>query len=150
LSKQNPPGVNRRACEKTVGTVSFIRSSIPRPGSAKKRAAVTGDLIGVRVQPQMAKKLDDCRRKQADLPNRPDAIRRLVELGLKKGNSLHGRKPQQPVDATGDTLLRRMVEASVRPEIIAVKLNRTVHAVKARACRIGLPLKWFKLKAKGK
>jgi hypothetical protein len=49
-----------------------------------------------------------------------------------------------------DALLRRMVEASVRPEIIAVKLNRTVHAVKARACRIGLPLKWFKLKAKRK
>ena len=26
----------------------------------------------------------------------------------------------------------------------------TVHAVKARAYMIGLPLKWFKLKAKGK
>src|SRR6266566_7216380 len=45
-----------------------------------------------------------------------------------------------------DALLRRMAEASVRPEIIAVKLNRTVHAVKARAYMIGLPLKWFKLK----
>jgi hypothetical protein len=43
-----------------------------------------------------------------------------------------------------------MAEASVRPEIIAIKLNRTVHAVKARAYMIGLPLKWFKLKAKGK
>jgi len=29
--------------------------------------------------------LDDWRRKQADLPGRPEAIRRLVELGLKKG-----------------------------------------------------------------
>jgi hypothetical protein len=47
-----------------------------------------------------------------------------------------------------DDLLRRMAEASVRPEIIAVKLNRTVHAVKARAYMIGLPLKWFRLKAK--
>jgi hypothetical protein len=37
----------------------------------------------VRVQPEMAKDLDDWRRKQADLPNRPEAIRRLVELGLK-------------------------------------------------------------------
>ena len=36
------------------------------------------------------------------------------------------------------------------PEIIAVKLNRTVHAVRARAYMIGLPLKWFKLKAKAK
>jgi hypothetical protein len=49
----------------------------------KKRAAVTGDLVGVRVQPGMAKELDDWRRKQADLPGRPEAIRRLVELGLK-------------------------------------------------------------------
>jgi hypothetical protein len=49
----------------------------------KKRAAVTGDLVGVRVQPEMAKELDDWRRKQPDLPNRPEAIRRLVDLGLK-------------------------------------------------------------------
>jgi hypothetical protein len=49
----------------------------------KKRAAATGELIGVRVQPDMAKQLDDWRRKQEDLPNRPEAIRRLVEIGLK-------------------------------------------------------------------
>jgi len=49
----------------------------------KKRAAVTGDLVGVRVQPEMAKQLDDWRRKQEDLPGRPEAIRRLVEIGLK-------------------------------------------------------------------
>jgi hypothetical protein len=49
----------------------------------KKRAAVTGDLVGVRVQPDMAKALDDWRRRQEDLPGRPEAIRRLVELGLK-------------------------------------------------------------------
>jgi hypothetical protein len=49
----------------------------------KKRAAVTGDLVGVRVQPDMAKDLDDWRRKQDDLPGRPEAIRRLVELALK-------------------------------------------------------------------
>jgi len=41
-----------------------------------------------------------------------------------------------------------MAEANVRHEIIATKLNRTVHAVKARAYMIGLPLKWFKLEAK--
>ena len=38
-----------------------------------------------------------------------------------------------------DALLRGMAEANVRPDIIAVK---------ARAYMIGLPLKWFKLKAK--
>jgi hypothetical protein len=43
-----------------------------------------------------------------------------------------------------------MAEANTRPEMIAAKLNRSVHAVKARAYTIGLPLKWFKLKATGK
>jgi hypothetical protein len=43
-----------------------------------------------------------------------------------------------------------MAEASAAPEIIAKNQNRTVHAVKARAYTIGLPLKWFKLKAKAK
>jgi hypothetical protein len=51
--------------------------------SPKKRAVVTGDPVLVRVQPDMAKQLDDWRRKQDDLPGRPEAIRRLVEIGLK-------------------------------------------------------------------
>ena len=45
-----------------------------------------------------------------------------------------------------DEFFRRMAEVSTRPEIIAAKLNRPVHAVRARAYTIGLPLKWFKLK----
>jgi hypothetical protein len=48
-----------------------------------KRAPVTGELVGVRIQPDMAKALDDWRRKQEDLPNRPEAIRRLVDIALK-------------------------------------------------------------------
>lgn len=51
--------------------------------SPKRRAPTTGDPVLVRVQPEMAKQLDDWRRKQDDLPGRPEAIRRLVELGLK-------------------------------------------------------------------
>jgi hypothetical protein len=49
-----------------------------------------------------------------------------------------------------DALFRKMAEANTRPEIIATKLNRSVHALKARAYAIGFPLKWFKLKAKAK
>jgi hypothetical protein len=51
--------------------------------SHKKRAASTGDAVLVRLQPELAKPLDEWRRKQDDLPGRPEAIRRLVELGLK-------------------------------------------------------------------
>jgi predicted component of type VI protein secretion system len=49
----------------------------------KQRPTVTGEAVMVRVQPDMTKLLDDWRRNQADLPSRPEAIRRLVELGLK-------------------------------------------------------------------
>jgi hypothetical protein len=41
---------------------------------------VTGDPVMVRVQPDVAK---SSMRKQEYLPGRPEAIRRLVDLGLK-------------------------------------------------------------------
>jgi hypothetical protein len=49
-----------------------------------------------------------------------------------------------------DDLFRRMAEENIRPELIAAKLNRSVHAIKARAYAIGLSLKRFKMKTKGK
>ena len=61
----------------------MVKSTHVNMKAPKKRAAVTGELVGVRVQPDMAKQLDDWRRQQDDLPGRPEAIRRLVELGLK-------------------------------------------------------------------
>ena len=44
---------------------------------------MTGELVGVRIQPDMAKQIDAWRRGQDDLPGRPEAIRRLIELALK-------------------------------------------------------------------
>ena len=38
--------------------------------------------LNVRVDEAFLKRLDDWRRNQSDLPNRPEAIRRLVELAL--------------------------------------------------------------------
>jgi hypothetical protein len=51
--------------------------------SPKKRADAIGEAVLVRLQPQLAKPLDVWRRQQDDLPGRPEAIRRLVEIGLK-------------------------------------------------------------------
>jgi hypothetical protein len=55
--------------------------------SAKKskrgRPPVESEAINVRMTIDALKSLDDWRRKQEDLPGRPEAIRRLVELGLK-------------------------------------------------------------------
>ncbi|OIM94685.1 hypothetical protein BLN97_09455 [Bradyrhizobium elkanii] len=55
--------------------------------SAKKsrrgRPAVDSEAVNVRMTVDALQNLDDWRRKQEDLPGRPEAIRRLVELGLK-------------------------------------------------------------------
>lgn len=38
--------------------------------------------INVRMDDDLLKRLDDWRRKQPDLPNRPEALRRLAEQSL--------------------------------------------------------------------
>jgi hypothetical protein len=53
--------------------------------SQKKRgppATGKGTLIGVRLQPDPLSRLDRWSNSQDDKPSRPEAIRRLVELGL--------------------------------------------------------------------
>ena len=47
------------------------------------RPRVDALLIGVRVPPSGVTEIDNWRRQQADLPGRPEAIRRLVKLGRK-------------------------------------------------------------------
>jgi hypothetical protein len=37
----------------------------------------------VRVSPEQLKALDEWRRLQAEIPSRPEAVRRLMELGLR-------------------------------------------------------------------
>jgi hypothetical protein len=66
----------------------------------------------VRVQPDMAKQLDDWRRKQDDLPGRPEAIRRLVELGLKV------TAPARPVSKPGRRLRAQELATKVIEKII--------------------------------
>jgi len=54
--------------------------------SRKKRgppATGKGTLIGVRLQPDPLSRLDKWSISQDDKPSRPEAIRRLVERGLK-------------------------------------------------------------------
>jgi hypothetical protein len=40
-------------------------------------------ITGVRLPPELLETLDNWRRDQPDLPGRPEAIRRLIEAGLK-------------------------------------------------------------------
>jgi hypothetical protein len=55
------------------------------------RGKTTGDLIGVRCQAELVAAIDEWRRKQPDLPNRPEAMRRLIEQALKL-TTAHPRK----------------------------------------------------------
>ena len=51
--------------------------------SKRGRPAVESEAVTVRMTVDALRIIDDWRRKQDDLPGRPKAIRRLVEIGLK-------------------------------------------------------------------
>jgi hypothetical protein len=48
----------------------------------KRRAPTTGILVGTRFQATLLEALDRWRQSQADRPTRPEAVRRLIELGM--------------------------------------------------------------------
>jgi len=55
--------------------------NISRP--TRKRSAITGKLVGVRLQPNQLKAIDAWAAKQKPPVTRPEAIRGILELGLK-------------------------------------------------------------------
>ena len=63
----------------------IMKSAIENGTKKSKGRPATGIglQIGARWSLDTVKEIDDWRRKQDDLPGRPEAIRRLVELGLK-------------------------------------------------------------------
>jgi hypothetical protein len=74
-----PPGsLSRYHVDMSKAKASRVNVKTP-----KKRPPVTGDLVGVRIQPGLAKQIDTWRRGQEDSPGRPEAIRRLVAQALK-------------------------------------------------------------------
>lgn len=48
----------------------------------KPRPTTTGTLVGTRFQAALLDAIDAWRKEQDDLPTRPEAVRRLVELGM--------------------------------------------------------------------
>jgi hypothetical protein len=58
--------------------ISGMTQPLARPTDDPKQTT-----LQMRVSDNFLKVVDEWRRKQADLPNRSEAIRRLVELGLK-------------------------------------------------------------------
>lgn len=60
-----------------------MNSTINSAKKSRGRPPVESEAVNVRLAVPALKDIDDWRREQDDLPGRPEAIRRLVELGLK-------------------------------------------------------------------
>lgn len=49
---------------------------------SRQRGPTTGTLVGTRFQAPLLEAIDSWRKEQDDLPTRPEAVRRLVKLGM--------------------------------------------------------------------
>lgn len=63
----------------------------------KSRAKEKGTLVGTRFQPDLLSAVDSWRKNQEDLPTRPEAVRRLVELGMSSSGDQNQINLFQPV-----------------------------------------------------
>lgn len=79
--------------------VNVKTSNLPE---RKPRATATGTLVGTRFQPDLLEAVDCWRKAQPDLPTRPEAVRRLVELGMRDTDSTLGRSGS-PAFKSGET-----------------------------------------------
>ena len=105
--------------------------------SSKKRASTMGEAVLVRLQPELAKPLDAWRHQQNDGPGRPEAIRRLIEIGLKVKRT---RVPREPWTLEEDSILRQEAHASRTAREIASAVGRTEAAVRTRAYTLRVAL----------
>jgi hypothetical protein len=120
--------------------------NISRP--TRKRSAVTGKLVGVRLQADQLKAIDAWAAKQKPPVTRPEAIRGILELGLTV------KSPAKPVSKPGRRLraqelatkaIAQMIDPSAPPDERGQRRRRlTKGTTEFREDRVDLP------KAKGK
>jgi hypothetical protein len=122
-----PPGP--KASPRLDFMVTRIMSkSIPVTKKSKGRPkSGIGTQIGMRWHEPALKEIDNWRRQEADIPDRPEAIRRLVELGLTV------KAPARPVSKPGRKLraqelatnaIEKMIDPSTPPEERAQRRRR--------------------------
>jgi len=102
----------------------------------KRRATALGKAVLVRLQPELVKPLDAWRRQQDDAPGRPEAIRRLVEIGLKVRKV---RVPREAWTPEEDSILKQEADAGRTVREIASTVGRTEAAVRTRAYTLRVP-----------
>lgn len=69
---------------------------------SRRRATTTGTLVGTRFHAPQLEAIDSWRKEQEDLPTRPEAVRRLVKLGMTRdaptSAGVSGRRSKQNSD----------------------------------------------------
>jgi len=75
----------------------------PMNAGPRRRATTTGTLVGTRFQATLLEAIDSWRKDQTDLPTRPEAVRRLVELGMNCGTApFNGSSARRAKRNSGD------------------------------------------------
>lgn len=81
---------------------TFMAVESPMSARPRRRATTTGTLVGTRFQAALLEAIDSWRKEQDDLPTRPEAVRRLVELGMmhdtNPSTGVSGRRAKQNSD----------------------------------------------------
>jgi hypothetical protein len=132
-------GANRGAVSSPAGLRAADAASLPNfVKSNNAEVGLIPQRRGTRSCPRVGtKKYSLC----ATHKSFGNAYRRGVK---QDASSVHAGEPHQPVDTAAGCPLSKDGRGERAPEIIAAKLNRSVHAIKLRAYTIGLPLKWFR------
>jgi hypothetical protein len=81
-------GTNSLAARSYWRYKAVMSTKISAKKSNKGRPSVDSEAINVRMERPQIESVDDWRRQQKDLPTRPEAVRRLVGLGLGAAGAL--------------------------------------------------------------
>jgi len=83
---------NQRGFAELNALLAWYRDNVntSKQPERRSRAKTTGTLVGTRFQPDLLEAIDLWRKAQSDLPTRPEAVRRLVELGMRSEDSSLG------------------------------------------------------------
>ena len=88
----------------------------------RPRTTKSGTLMGVRVHKDFLIRMDRWRASQEDKPSRPDAMRRLAELGLGRAERARPARDRS-ADMAGKTI-DRLTDPNVRAEDKAKRKRR--------------------------
>ena len=94
--------------------------------SKKGRPSVESEAVNVRLLASFLSRIDDWRRRQDDLPGRPEAIRRLVEIGLASAKPPARRSEKNIAKAKelAATTIDHLSDSSAHPDEKASRKRR--------------------------